>query len=87
MSRQHEINLNNARADLLDGMFSQAQVHPENTDVLAGKPSKRPDIFSLWIHTKRLTENTKIPLALIIPSSFGLEGSASEAQEKQSAIF
>ena len=44
MSRQHEINLNNTLAELLDGMFSQAQVQSENTDVLAGKPSKRPDI-------------------------------------------
>ena len=44
MSRQHEVNLNNKLAELLDGMFCQSQVQPENTDVIAKKPGKRPDI-------------------------------------------
>ena len=44
MSRQHEVNLNNKLAELLDGMFCQSQVQPENTDVIAKSPGKRPDI-------------------------------------------
>ena len=44
MSRQHEVNLNNNLAELLDGMFCQSQVQPENTDVIAKSPGKRPDI-------------------------------------------
>ena len=44
MSRQHEVSLNNNLAQLLDGMFSQSQVQPENTDAPVKKTSKRPNI-------------------------------------------
>jgi len=39
MSRQHAINLNNNLAELLDGMFSQCQVPPENPDIIVGNPA------------------------------------------------
>ena len=59
MPRQHEPNLNNSLAQLLNGMFSHSQVQPENTAILAKTPSKRPNISSLWSHTKRPTGKTK----------------------------
>ena len=59
MPRQHEPNLNNNLAQLLDRMFSQSQVQPENPDASAKNPSKRPNISSLWSHTKRRTRKTK----------------------------
>ena len=59
MSRQHEPNLNNNLAQLLDRMFSQSQVQPENTDASAKNPSKRPDISSLWSHCQTANWKTK----------------------------
>ena len=45
MPRQTEPNVNNALGILLQGMFSRSRVYYENTQVIAGHPSRQPDIL------------------------------------------
>lgn len=45
MPRQTEPKVNNALGLLLQGMFSRGRVYYENTRVIAGHPSRQPDIL------------------------------------------